>query len=747
MVLQQNPIEKEHENGNVGESRHVSSSVSALQCPPPRQHHHHHQGRPQLVRSPTQPHRIRHDPDEDHQKPNQATNDPKQQRIKRRRRHSYYTRLHFIIMIRRILLLLLVVVVLLWSRDDYDGGGGRSLLLSSSWSNRRFMVHAMVWVVAHPPQPQRLSSSSVSSFSSSSFSSSSLPWGSSQRTSHDDDGGGWYRRRRCRRTRTGPVSSLPPGRSRSRTTTAVWSTKRDWEEESRHNEENNNNNNTHKNQPLVPRGGGELGEPQSEPHSQSQSGRQRGRRRQGMIAFTLALSYFTIMGAKCALPTVLPMLLSTSTSGSSSSSSSLSFAPGQDPTTSLQQMVTWSTIAIAVGKLVLGPLIDAVGGSWALTSLLTLLSSLFLVLSVTTRFTTFGRAYIAIDFFFSAGWPACIHAIHQYFAPHQWGARIGQLAMGARAGNAVAFAVFAQLLQQPQSSFNNKWTTQWFPSCWQDQAWRRIFALCSVIQWIPLILLSLFCKHHNHRLTRTLTNMTTTPLTPESNNCNSTNNKAPIQTKPVGPSFSSLWSSLQRTWSIAWGQAQTVGFWLQFINRSVLMVFASMLLFVPTVLCQLYQTSSAVGAQAGSLYATGCLLAVWLGAQPYATLARPHEDGNENDDHDRQPHASHPATLTNGSTNHNTTTTTIPKWSTTRTYRHVAVLLFLLSSATAASAIHWAHASPRLPWLTLSPSLAALAFLVWGAAMAIPFYSTFVSVCGGDGGAIVVVSRLFSISL
>ena len=634
-------------------------------------------------------------------------------------------------MIRRILLLLLVVVVLLWSPDDYDGGG-RSLLLVSSWSSRRFMVHAMVGVVAHPPQPQRLSSS---------VSSVSLPWGSSQRTSNNDDDG-WYRRRCC--TTRGPVSSLPPGRTRTRTTTAVWNTKRDWEEDSRHNEENNNHKNK-KDQPLVPRGGGELGEPSSEPHSQSHSGRQRGGRRQGMIAFTLALSYFTIMGAKCALPTVLPMLLSTSTSSSgSSSSSSLTFAPGQDPTTSLQQMVTWSTIAIAVGKLVLGPLIDAVGGSWALTSLLTLLSSLFLVLSVTTRFTTFGRAYIAIDFFFSAGWPACIHAIHQYFAPQQWGARIGQLAMGARAGNAVAFAVFAQLLQQPQSSFNNKWTTQWFPSCWQDQAWRRIFALCSVIQWIPLILLSLFCKHHNHRLTRTLTTMTTTPLTPESNN-NSSNNKTPIQTKPVGPSFSSLWSSLQRTWSIAWGQAQTVDFWLQFINRSVLMVFASMLLFVPTVLCQLYQTSSAVGAQAGSLYATGCLLAVWLGAQPYATLARPHEDGNENDDHDRPPHASHPATLTNGSTNQNTTTTTIPKWWTTRTYRHVAVLLFLLSSATAASAIHWAHASPRLPWLTLSPSLAALAFLVWGAAMAIPFYSTFVSVCGGDGGAIVVVSRLFSI--
>jgi hypothetical protein len=105
-----------------------------------------------------------------------------------------------------------------------------------------------------------------------------------------------------------------------------------------------------------------------------------------------------------------------------------------------------------------------------------------------------------------------------------------------------------------------------------------------------------------------------------------------------------------------------------------LMVFASFLLFVPTLMSRVYHTSSALAAQAGSVYALGCLLAVTLGSKVYGTLSRPSK-----------------------------------LWT----------LACLLGMAAASSVGQLGNMSG---WWTLSPSASLVLLFMWGLAFAIPFY-------------------------
>ena len=536
------------------------------------------------------------------------------------------------------------------------------------------------------------------------------------------------------------------------------------------------------------------------------------------IAMTLSLAYFTVMGAKCALPSVLPLLVDTgsrSDSGGGGSTRGLIFTIHQDPTTSMQQMLTYSTLAIAFGKLLLGPIIDRNGGSTSLKVLLSLLMILFGSLSINSSYTTFAFVYIMIDFFFSACWPAAIHTIHEFFPSNEWGKLIGQLAMGARAGNAISFWLFAQILHFFQQTQTKQQQGLFLSSSWwnylQHQPWRPVFALSGLIQLIPLSLLFLWCRPKYRYIddimtrpplapeTLTTTTSTTTLGTtaimedatmgftnnegvnarmetpPEheqlqqqqqsnttTNNANHNENHVVTgeqQQKQVSESSSASTtttttgsvaavamslSSFSQTWKIVIQEMQRLEFWFHWINRSVLMVYASILLFVPTILCQLYQTSSSFGSHVGSIYALGCLLAMLLGSQRYSTLATT----------TRTPTTRTPTSFTNETTMTTeivtraaTTTANVSSSSSSlsvssslsllfpssreeeinqnslRRRRHVLALVVMLGCATFASAIQWAHVTPQVSF-TLSPIGAAMSFFVWGAAMAIPFYST-----------------------
>ena len=122
-------------------------------------------------------------------------------------------------------------------------------------------------------------------------------------------------------------------------------------------------------------------------------------------------------------------------------------------------------------------------------------------------------------------------------------------------------------------------------------------------------------------------------------------------------------------------EAATPDFWLHLISRSVLMVFASFLLFVPTLMTQVYGTSSSVGAQVGSLYALGCLLSVTTVSKLFSRLRR-----------------------------------RAKLW---------AVTLLLLVGATGSSLAQLGHVSGLFH---LAPWTSAILLFVWGFSFAIPFY-------------------------
>lgn len=347
------------------------------------------------------------------------------------------------------------------------------------------------------------------------------------------------------------------------------------------------------------------------------------------MSVTLASVYFTVMAAKCALPAALSLLTAASTG--------LTFAPTSPPQQAFPKLFFLSTLAIAAGKLVLGPLIDHLGGVLSLQIALSALALNLMVIANCQSFAVFAASWICVDFVFSSCWAACINAIHQSFSPERWPQQISNLAAASRVGNAVAFTFFASLLRYfgPRTK----------------QAWRPIFAISSLLQILPIVLLTIFGKGESS------TGPTAAPSRPV----------GLAATPPKKPSLTQSLATVRQ-------ELTRLDFWLHLISRSALMVYASFLLFVPSLLTHVYGATPAAAAQVGSIYALGCLLSVTVGSRVYAHLSHRTKFGT---------------------------------------------LAGLLSAATLASALQWGH---MIETWTLSAASSAASFFLWGFAFAIPFY-------------------------
>lgn len=364
----------------------------------------------------------------------------------------------------------------------------------------------------------------------------------------------------------------------------------------------------------------------------------------------LAAGYFTVMGAKCALPTVLALLTSPGIG--------LSFPVGTKPQTQMARQLTVATLAVALGKLLLGPVIDHWGGILSLQVALSSLSALLLTISMSQSFVTFACCWTLVDFIFSSCWAASINAVHQSFERSEWANQIGNLAAAARAGNSLAFVLFALVLEV-------------FESQGMKQYWRPVFFVAALAQIAPVFLISIFGKIRNEispavqqekrrggPLARIL---------PPSRKTTKVSDKAAAQSTSH-PSFRASLATLRR-------ESSTVDFWLHLISRTVLMLYASFLMFVPILMKEVYSTSASVGAQVGSLYALGCLLSVTTISKLYAKMQR-------------------------------------------RT-KLCTVVLMLLVGATGSSLAQLGHVASR--W-TISPPVSAFSMFVWGFSFAVPFY-------------------------
>jgi MFS family permease len=360
------------------------------------------------------------------------------------------------------------------------------------------------------------------------------------------------------------------------------------------------------------------------------------RLQRGMAA-ALGATYLTVMAAKCALPSVLPLLKAPDGTGLSYSSLSLSLL--LSPQELFARLLLVATLSVAFGKVLLGPVIDHFGGIASLQAALIALAALLAFISVNQSFLGFAIAWIAVDFIFSSCWASCINAIHQSFPPEAWSRQIGTLAISARIGNAMAFAGFSVMLQ----FFQNR----------MRQAWRPIFLASAVLQALPIGLLRFYgpkVKIHNNSISQSSSSLS--------------------KSSSSKPSFRSSLPTLSRL-------AKTQpAFWLHLISRSVLMVFASFLLFVPSLLRNVYGASPAASARGGSIYALGCLLSVTFGSRIY-NAQRLSKRGK------------------------------------------VTTMIALLTLATLSSAAQLGHA---MGILHLSVNASAAMLFVWGFSMSLPFY-------------------------
>lgn len=297
------------------------------------------------------------------------------------------------------------------------------------------------------------------------------------------------------------------------------------------------------------------------------------------VSIALFVTYLTVMGAKCALPSTLSSITSSS-SGLAHYSTTLT---RQDV---ISRLLSLSTLSIAVGKLALGPVIDSIGGINSLQSALTIL---FICLgcigfgpSTCPTLTSLAGYWIIIDFAFSSCWAACVKTIRDYMDESRWSKEIGQLAMAARTGNAASFAFFAWLLQMVAIRDNAVASSGLGVV---DTGWRWVFRASSFVQLIPLILLYFSKKNCS---------------------CVADDNgqTAALQSKP------SKQSTMKSSLVILANQARTPEFWLHLFTRTIMMVLISFLLFIPTFMTQCYDMSTASAARVGSLFAMGCLSSV-----------------------------------------------------------------------------------------------------------------------------------------
>ena len=394
------------------------------------------------------------------------------------------------------------------------------------------------------------------------------------------------------------------------------------------------------------RGGGSPdGCPAPPPPATDRSAAKRDRFRRRGMAVALGLSNFSVMGAKCALPSVLSLLMSPDRGLTFATPTSRPFASDLSAQSQFAQLLGFSTLSVALGKLLLGPVIDSLGGIRALQATLLLLSSLLATITMTQRFWVFAACWVLVDFVFSSCWAACISSIQQSFPSSDWGKQIGYLATGARLGNAASFSLFAAILY----ALENRMV----------QPWRVVFLVSTALQIVPFCLLSYFGGK----------TLETNKRAAAAAKLDHQDDDDTITTTSLkGPRFRDSLRILKR-------EATTPEFWLHLVSRSCLMVFASFLLFVPTLMNQLYGCSNAVSAQVASAYSLGCLLSVSLGSRLYAALPT--------------------------------------------TKHQIASMASLLAVATAASLAQLGHTTGILP---LSWTMSTLSMFVWGFSFSLSFY-------------------------
>jgi len=298
-------------------------------------------------------------------------------------------------------------------------------------------------------------------------------------------------------------------------------------------------------------------------------------------ATALFAANFCVMGGKCALPCTLSLLISR---GSGLDSG------GGNVHEKIAKVIGLSTFSIALGKLLLGPIIDKVGGVICLKVALLILSILMGTIASTSSFQVFSVSLFLIDFIFSSAWAASLNIIQSTFSENEWPGCISLLAIASRTGNAISFLIFASLISHAQSPFSRMNI--------KGQPWRIVFLFGAAMQILPLALLSFFDQKEciNDTGDKSLGIIEQESIT----------NNPPLKKTSL---------------TVLRQEIRKPQFWLYLTSRSCLMVIASFLLFVPSYMSNCFGMSSAAAARVGSVYAVGSMVSISMGAKLFSSLS------------------------------------------------------------------------------------------------------------------------------
>ena len=250
-----------------------------------------------------------------------------------------------------------------------------------------------------------------------------------------------------------------------------------------------------------------------------------------------------------------------------------------------------------------------------------------------------------MDFIFSTSWPSCLNTIYHYFEnEEEWTSVISLLGIASRVGNTIAFASFGFLLNY----FMRRGRGGGGGS--GSEYWRSVFLVSSLVQFVPLGLLTFFRRRDN-----TAPSVTT------------------IEVKKQPKSLQILKK-----------QIRTIPFYLHLLSRSSLMLYGSFLLFVPSLMMNVYDQSPRMSSNTASIFSFGCLISLSLFGKYYSDSAAPR-------------------VIVRG-----------------RGFsRRFVMITSLLSLSTLCALLHLLHV---MQFLNLPIPLAILSLFLWGFSFAIPYY-------------------------
>jgi len=244
-----------------------------------------------------------------------------------------------------------------------------------------------------------------------------------------------------------------------------------------------------------------------------------------------------------------------------------------DITSSFSFIMAIATLFIMIGKFLLGPPTDMIGGEKTLLLSCATIAILVYSCSIVTNAKLFGLLWILLNFSFSSSWGAVGSCIRENYHESKWGTQLSVIAAGSRLGSMFSSLFYGKVLEYGKD-------------------WRLIFKAASLVQVIALILSLLIRNTFKNNI--------------KNNNDNDKININNNDNESMKDVISRVTKNKQ--------------FWLMLTGKVSLMVVGQFISFIPLFLITGLGMPNHNAASASSVFSFGSLIASVLGARIYQKL-------------------------------------------------------------------------------------------------------------------------------